>query len=96
MQHPMASEGDQTIERLRAEIASVDEQIVTAANRRVELVREIRRHKEEHGVAFVDPDQERRNLEALESKNGGPLSSEGLRELYASVLDVTKRESASG
>jgi len=72
--------------------AEVDEAILRAVNRRLELVAEIRRHKEATSVPFVQPDVEERNLQALAAKNPGPLSADGLRGLYREVLDLTKRE----
>lgn len=87
---------DPTIERLRTAISDADLTILAAANRRLELVAELKRYKDEHGVAFLDPERERRILEALERANGGPLSVDGVRELVTAVLDLTKREVARG
>jgi len=44
------------------------------------------------GIPFVDPERERRLLDELASANRGPLSAEGLRELFCELLDLTKRE----
>ena len=54
----------------------------------------MKRHKEEHGISFLDPERERWMLEDLTRANRGPLSQEGLRELFAEILDLTKREVA--
>lgn len=83
---------DPELERLRAGLAAVDGEIVAAVNRRLELVRAIRRHKETIGIPFVDRGREDLNFRRLEAANGGPLSSEGLRELYTLLLELTKRE----
>ena len=56
------------------------------------LVRRIWRHKEELGLAVVDPQREARMLEELEQSNAGPLSGDGLRELHDHLLALTKRE----
>ena len=85
---------DAEIESFRRRIAELDAAVVAAANRRIELVRELKRLKETHGIAFVDPQQERRLLDLLAAANSGPLSDEGLRELVAALLVVTKREVA--
>jgi chorismate mutase / prephenate dehydratase len=82
---------DPTLARLRAEIAAVDDEIVAAVNRRLELVREIRRLKERIGIPFVDRGREDSNLRRLQEANAGPLSSDGLQELYTELLDLTKR-----
>jgi chorismate mutase len=55
-------------------------------------VAELKRHKATRGIDFVDHRQEQRLLETLSRENPGPLSPEGLQELYAAVLDLTKRE----
>jgi chorismate mutase len=90
----MAREEDTILERLRAEIAAVDDELVAAVNRRIALVRQIRRHKQEAGIDFVDPAQEQANLERLARTNSGPLSGGGLEQLYRALLELSKRESA--
>jgi chorismate mutase len=83
---------DPTVRRLRAEISDLDRAIVDAVNARLELVAELRRYKISNGIPFVDPERERQLLEELASINRGPLSAEGLRELFCELLDLTKRE----
>lgn len=82
---------DVELERLRAEIAAVDREIVAAVSRRLELVREIRRHKEAIGIPFVDRAREDSNLERLRAASPG-LSDEGLARLYRELLELSKRE----
>jgi len=83
---------DPMVLRLRGEISEVDRAILAVMNTRIELVAQLKRHKEEVGLPFLDPDRERQLIEELDGKNAGPLSPEGLRELYAYLLDLTKRE----
>ena len=85
---------DPTVQRLRDEISDLDRSILDAVNGRLELVAALRRHKQEVGLPFLDPDRERQLLEELASANSGPLSDEGLRELFSGLLDLTKREVA--
>ena len=85
---------DPVVQRLRAEISELDASILDAVNARLELVAALRRHKEAVGLPFVDPDRERRLLDDLARGNRGPLSDEGLRELFCELLDLTKREIA--
>lgn len=80
------------LEQLRGEVAAADRAILAAVNRRLELVREIKAHKERSGIGFVDPDQERRLIEALQRENPGPLSEAGVRELFERILELVKRE----
>lgn len=83
---------DQLIRRLREQIAERDRAILAAVNARLELVAELKRHKQEQGIDFVDPEQEERLLQTLENANAGPLSRHGLRELWHEILALTKRE----
>ena len=83
---------DRTVKKLRDEIAAVDLAILADVNARIELVARIRRYKADAGLPFVDPDRERELIDALDLQNSGPLSDDGLRELYTYLLDLTKRE----
>ena len=80
------------LERLRERTAATDAEILELVNRRLELVREIRAHKEANGIAFVDPDQETRLVAKLCELNGGPLSDQGVERLFREILDLVKRE----
>lgn len=83
---------DPRVQDLRAEITATDHGIVRAVNRRLELVRRLKEHKTAMGYEFLDKGREEALLAELERENGGPLSAEGLRALYAELLDLTKRE----
>ena len=80
------------IERLRAQTAATDAEILELVNRRLELVREIRAHKEANGIAFLDPDQEARLIARLRELNRGPLSAEGVNRLFGEILALVKDE----
>jgi chorismate mutase/prephenate dehydratase len=83
---------DPILEQLRQQVSEIDRSIVEAFNRRLEVVAQIKRHKDEHGIAFVDPDREVAMLAQQAGENRGPLTEEGLRALYAELLALTKRE----
>ena len=80
------------IDRFRSEIGDVDRELLDAVNRRLELVRDLKRYKEEHGIAFVDPSREAELLEERVRENGGPLSDEGVRAFFVELLALIKRE----
>jgi chorismate mutase len=65
---------------------------VEAINTRLKLVARLKRYKEERGLEFVDLQREEWMLNYLLRANRGPLSAEGLRELFSEILDLTKRE----
>jgi len=85
------NEGDR-LEQLREEVSANDRAIVEAINRRLELVAEIKRYKESQGIAFVDPDREARMLDELRRANSGPLTDEGLEQIFHELLGLSKRE----
>ena len=90
----MNPQNDRLIQELRAQISDNDRAIVRALNKRLELVTRLKRYKESQGIEFVDPQQEDAILRDLARANRGPLSQEGLREVYREILDLTKREVA--
>ncbi|MGH3022827.1 MAG: chorismate mutase [Gaiellaceae bacterium] len=93
---PADPEQDPRVRELRGRIGAADRAILGAVNERLELVRELREHKLAQGWTFVDRGREKRLLEELAGANGGPLSEDGLRKLFADVLALTKRELEAG
>jgi chorismate mutase len=85
---------DAALGDLRELLVANDLALLDVVNRRLDLVKKIKRRKAELGVAFVDPEREAWLLGYLRGANTGPLSDEGLRELLTKVLDLTKRELA--
>ena len=70
----------------------VSRKTVSGPGRRLKLVARLKRYKESRGLEFVDLAREEWILSYLSRANRGPLTPEGLRELYATVLGLTKRE----
>ncbi len=83
---------DPLIRQLREQLSDNDVAIVEAVNARLKLVARLKRVKEERGIDFLDPAREEWMLQYLTRANRGPLSPEGLREIYTELLDLTKRE----
>jgi chorismate mutase len=84
--------GDEYVEKVRRDISDVDQALVELVNKRLKLVAQLKRYKEEHGIGFVDLAREEWMLQYLQRLNRGPLSREGLEELYHELLDLMKRE----
>ena len=80
--------------QLRDQITDADRALVETINQRLTLVAQIKRYKAVRGLPFIDPDREAWMLSYLSRANRGPLSSQGLREIYVEVLDLMKREVA--
>jgi len=91
---PVAGQTDPVLQQFREQVTDNDRAIVEAINKRLKLVAQIKRYKETRNMSFLDPEREEWMLRYLSRANRGPLSEEGLRELYAEILDLTKREVA--
>ncbi|HSL63626.1 MAG TPA: chorismate mutase [Gaiellaceae bacterium] len=83
---------DPLIRQLREQISDADRALVDAVNARLKLVARLKAYKESRGIGFLDPEREEWMLQYLLRANRGPLSDEGLRELFGHVLELTKRE----
>src|SRR5207244_13380939 len=76
----------------RARGTEVDRAILAAVNLRLELVAEIAEHKRQAGIPTYDPSREEAMLRELTQGNRGRLTDEGVAELLASILYLTKRQ----
>ncbi|HET7128201.1 MAG TPA: chorismate mutase [Gaiellaceae bacterium] len=83
---------EDVVKQLREEITAIDRELVALVNRRIATVARLKRHKDEHGIAFVDPDREAQMIAERVRENEGPLSEAGLRAFYAELLALVKRE----
>ena len=90
------SEPDPLIRQLREQISDNDRAIVEAINTRLKLVARLKGYKESRGMSFLDPEREEWMLAYLSRANHGPLSDDGLRDFFASLLELTKREVERG
>jgi chorismate mutase len=90
----MPAQGDDpVVNRFREEISAADREILETVNRRIGLVRELHAYKLERGFPLGDPEREAALIEQLDRLNTGPLSSEGLREIYAAIVSEWRRQS---
>jgi chorismate mutase len=87
---------DPLIKQLRQQISDTDRSIVDAFNARLRLVARLKGYKESRGIDFLDPEREEWMLQYLTRANRGPLSGDGLKELFDEILDLTKREVQRG
>ena len=87
---------DPLIKQLRQQISDTDRSIVDAINTRLRLVSRLKTYKESRGIDFLDPEREEWMLQYLARANRGPLSQDGLKELFEEILDLTKREVRRG
>jgi chorismate mutase/prephenate dehydratase len=87
-----ADEPDPVMKQMREQISDIDRSVIDAINRRLKLVAQLKRYKDEQGIDFVDPEREEWMFAYQSRANRGPLSDEGLRAFYAELLALTKRE----
>jgi chorismate mutase len=87
---------DPIIRQFRERVSDNDRALVEALNRRLRLVAQLKEYKESRGLGFVDQAREEWILRDLTRANRGPVSAEGLREFFAAVLELTKREVGRG
>ena len=85
---------DPSVKAARERISSLDGELVALLNQRLEVVRELHGYKRAQGYPMVDPERETRLLDALVAGNPGPISDDGLRELWSSLLKLQTREAA--
>ena len=83
---------DPVIKQFRDQISDNDLKIIDAVNKRLKLVKQLRAYKDQRGVDFLDPAREEWMLTFVSRANKGPLSAEGLREIYDHLLSLTKAE----
>lgn len=83
---------DAVVRQMRDAIIDTDLKIIQAVNSRLTMVARLRAYKEAQGIEFVDQAREDWMHSYLASANRGPLTAEGLHEIYGHLLDLTKRE----
>jgi chorismate mutase len=91
---PDEASADPVVRQLREQISDNDRALLEAVNKRLKLVARLKDYKASRGYEFVDPNREELMVRYLERVNGGPLSRDGLHELFESILALTKREVA--
>jgi chorismate mutase len=91
---PDEASADPVVRQLREQISDNDRALLEAVNARLKLVARLKDYKASRGFEFVDPNREELMVRYLERVNGGPLSRDGLHELFESILALTKREVA--
>lgn len=83
---------DPVIRQYREQISDTDLKILEAINKRIKLVAKLKEYKESQGLGFIDQAREDWIYTYLGRANRGPLSDEGLREVFARLIEVVKRE----
>lgn len=85
---------DPSVQAARERISALDSELVALLNERLGVVRELHAYKRAQGYPMVDPGRESRLLDALVAANPGPMSDDGLRDLWVDLLKLQTREAA--
>ena len=91
---PDDASADPVVRRLREQISDNDLAIVEGINERLRLVARLKEYKASRGLEFVDVAREDWMVSYLLRASGGPISEQGLREIFEALLGLTKREVA--
>ncbi len=89
---PQPASHDVLFAQLRDAIADTDRALLELVNKRLRLVAQIAELKERVGLPLLDPSREEWLLQYLRRANRGPISDEGVAELFETVLALCKRE----
>ena len=83
---------DAVVRQMRDAIIDADLRLMQTINSRLAMVARLRAYKRAQGMEFVNQAREDWMHSYLQAANRGPLTAEGLREIYGHLLDLTKRE----
>jgi len=83
-------EAQNSIEDLRTQIDAIDEELVYLLNRRAEKSLGIRALKPKAKMGLYDPKREEEIFDRVSELNPGPLYSDDIRAIFATILKVSK------
>jgi chorismate mutase/prephenate dehydratase len=79
------------LNKLRAEIDSIDETLVELFNRRARCVLDIGRYKQQNRMAVYEPKRETVVMANVARHNKGPMPKEELATIYTAILAAMRR-----
>ena len=85
---------DPVLASYRERISAADDSVLAAVNERLKLVAELHAHKRRDGLPLFDGAREQAVIARAIARNGGPLSDDGVRQLYALLLRLCTAEAA--
>jgi chorismate mutase/prephenate dehydratase len=74
------------IGQLRRAIDEIDEKIMELINQRLSLAKQIGDFKKKGGIQITDSDREKEIVSRLLEKNNGPVSDNGLRNIFDAII----------
>ena len=74
------------IGKLRQAIDEIDENIMDLINQRLLLAKQVGDFKKQGGIQITDSDREKEIMSRLLEKNNGPMSDNGLRNIFGAII----------
>lgn len=78
------------LEKQRAEIDTIDREIVALFERRMQVVVEVAQIKKENGMAILDANREKEVIQKVQSYLKDATLKEELAEVYETLMKVSK------
>lgn len=78
------------LQQLRAQIDSIDSQIIELALKRLNIMSDVVEYKKQKGLNIFDPKRESEVLERIYSRCGGGFFGGGMKLLYGILIDLNK------
>jgi chorismate mutase len=85
---------DSVLASYRERISAADDGVLQAVNDRLRLVAELHAHKRKSDLPLFDAAREHDVVARAVARNRGPLSDDGVRQLYALLLPLCTAEAA--
>jgi chorismate mutase/prephenate dehydratase len=82
------SESNRSLDEIRRDIDSIDEQLIKLLNNRVKLAQEVGHVKGRDGRPFFTPERERQIYDKLQRTNPGPLQNRQLTAIYREIISA--------
>lgn len=79
------------IEKWRAEIDAIDDELLGLLNARARLAAEIGLAKKREHAPLCDPDRERKVLARVCESSDGPLNDDGIKKIFKTIIDESLR-----
>lgn len=79
-----------TLDDLRVEIDSLDDQLLNILNARMDVVKKVGDLKSQTGGAIYRPERERAIIERLKNNNNGLLNSAAIEAIYLEIFAVSR------
>ena len=84
--HKPGGSPEADIGMLRQAIDLIDEKILGLINQRLSLAKQIGDFKKQAGIQILDSGREKEILSRLLEKNNGPMSADGLRNIFEAII----------